>query len=130
MRCRAWVIEKPGRKLANGERAVKIESIADAYPREFNQPDLDSQTLKFRSVRKVDKPFPPRPDATLCGGEIEATVAAVDEPYYGGTSARLEIHYTCTRCKHTYHGPDLPTEGEGLSKMLTEYVANLPDVTL
>lgn len=127
MKCRAWVIEKPGRKKGNGERAVVIQSVGDAYVREHTEGNGDAKKPKFWIVRSILQPTPPRPDATLCGGAIEATISAVDEPYYGGSSARLDITYVCKRCKHTYHGPDLPTTSEELSALVTQHIAGLLD---
>lgn len=33
-----------------------------------------------------------------CFGRVTATLKAVDEPYFGGTSAELHIEWTCSRC--------------------------------
>jgi len=38
-----------------------------------------------------------------CGGDVTITVRAVNEPYYGGTSAQLEIEATCSRCRDPYY---------------------------
>lgn len=63
-----------------------------------------------------------------CGGKIVASIQAIDEPYYGGHSATLEVEYKCQRCKNQ-HFPDLPSDSEGLSKWLTEVVDLLPNPT-
>jgi hypothetical protein len=137
MKCRAWVVEKPGRKKGNGERYTKIVAVRDAYVRTETQylyEDTKNKT-KLTGIGKPKRvvfyPTPPEthPDATLCGGKIIVEVKAVDEPYYGGTSATFEIEYKCERCKWTFHGADLPTTQEEVSKLLTDYIEQLPDVT-
>lgn len=36
-------------------------------------------------------------EARECGGNIAASVSVVNEPYFGGTSASLDVDYTCDR---------------------------------
>lgn len=37
-----------------------------------------------------------------CGGDVTVKVKAVDEPYFGGASAKLEVEWTCSRCREPY----------------------------
>lgn len=46
--------------------------------------------------------FGPNEDAKkypVCGGAVSLMVKAVDEPVMGGTYAKLELIWTCTRCE-------------------------------
>ena len=38
----------------------------------------------------------------VCGGDVGASVKAVDRLYYGGHSSELRISATCSRCKYPY----------------------------
>lgn len=67
-----------------------------------------------------------RPHAEKCGGKIIASVRATDEPYYGGTSATLEINYKCERCKEPLFGNGLPHENDQVADILTAHVAAIP----
>lgn len=66
-------------------------------------------------------------EARECRGNIIAQILVVNEPYFGGTSASLEIEYTCGRCKQPLYGPRLPRESDELAAILTEYIANKKD---
>jgi hypothetical protein len=59
----------------------------------------------------------------VCGGDIQASVLAVDEPYYGGSSASLEVNYRCDRCGQTkFDG--LP-DAYSISDFLTAVIAKM-----
>ena len=47
----------------------------------------------------------------VCGGDVTVKVKAVDEPEYGGHYAKLEIEFTCTRCKHPWLPNRIEIEG-------------------
>lgn len=46
----------------------------------------------------------------ICGGDVTVIAKAEDEPYFGGSSARLVIEWTCSRCKHPYAEGRLTTD--------------------
>lgn len=37
----------------------------------------------------------------VCGGDFTVVVKAVDEPYFGGTYANLDVHLECQKCGNT-----------------------------
>jgi len=49
------------------------------------------------------------PNFEVCDGDISIEILAEDEPYMGGTSAKLEVKYKCTKCSCNYY-KDLPNE--------------------
>ena len=38
-------------------------------------------------------------DQQVCGGDISCTVKLEYEPYMGGCSERVDVDWTCSRCK-------------------------------
>lgn len=56
----------------------------------------------------------------VCGGKIIARVSATEEPYWGGSMAKLNVDYECMECHCTYY-PQLPAE-DSLSNWLTEKI--------
>ena len=38
----------------------------------------------------------------VCNGDLIIKVRAVDEPFFGGTSARMEIESICSRCNYPW----------------------------
>ena len=57
-------------------------------------------------TRWPETTYGPVPDAQLpvepCLGAVTVTLKAVDEPYFGGSSATLEADWVCTRCAMPY----------------------------
>ncbi len=35
----------------------------------------------------------------ICGGNVVVVCKAIDDPYFGGCSASLEIEWICSKCK-------------------------------
>lgn len=54
-----------------------------------------------------------------CEGKIVATVSAIDEPYFGGSSAELKISYKCDKCGQSYY-EELPQIASSLSEWITK----------
>jgi hypothetical protein len=77
--------------------------------------------------KQFESLIPPK-GAKRCGGNIIVTVEAVNEPYFGGTSASLEITYKCDKCGCTWY-PELPTEFS-ISKFLTKAFQEMPQKKL
>lgn len=59
-----------------------------------------------------------------CDGNIICEISAVDEPYYGGSSACLEIKYRCDKCGQTCF-KHLPQNSSELSKFMTDKIGIL-----
>ena len=66
----------------------------------------ESRILKEYKTTKADMMWPetrygPNDTGTLpvCGGDVKVILKAVDEPYFGGCSSRLELNATCSKCK-------------------------------
>lgn len=59
-----------------------------------------------------------------CDGNIICEVRAVDEPYYGGSSAELQIRYKCDKCGQTYF-KHLPQTSSELSDFMTNKIGIL-----
>lgn len=61
----------------------------------------------------------------ICGGEIKATIRAVDEPDWGGCHAVLEVEFVCLKCGSIMPNPALPNGGFELSVWVTERIKEL-----
>lgn len=62
-------------------------------------------------------------DLPVCGGDVDAKVEAVDEPYWGGCSAQLQVTLTCSRCQSPYIPGIFELTGDpaaALSRLVTE----------
>lgn len=152
MRCKAWVLVTTVNRKGTKAPMTRIRPVGDAYARLVDDPPMPSRLVTpsrgkgkafttasanideisswlktKRRVPQVFTPTAPEPGAELCGGTIEALVAAEDEPYMGGSSAVLSISYKCSRCGHTYHGTTLPSDSDTLSAWLTAQIAALDD---
>jgi hypothetical protein len=117
MKCRHWVVWI----LRHGKRKPFI--IA---------PDRDTalEETRLRLARFKQPPVLTEPQ--LCGGAITATVTAVDEPFFGGTSAELEISYGCNQCGALVlpYEFQLPRTESELSIWLTRWVADLQEAAI
>lgn len=125
MRCRAWlqITEKTDKK---GRTRTTLRQVSDDYLRRYplrapGEKDWDGKSYQYV---KLGNPIPS--GAELCGGNIIATVRAIDEPYFGGSSAELEVHLECDRCKNTFHGDDAPNK-YNISALVTKFVRDMPD---
>lgn len=107
MRCGAYVVYEERRRKGSGKPYMKKVKCAPSW-------------IAFVNPDGIPE------GAERCDGNIIATVAAVDEPYMGGTSAKLEIEYKCDKCGETFYN-ELPEDAESLSTVLTQWVAGLPD---
>lgn len=65
---------------------------------------------------------------SICGGKVMASVEATDEPYYGGSSAVLEVGYECQRCSNRFW-PELPDSGR-INEFLTKFIEEMDEATL
>lgn len=63
-----------------------------------------------------------------CGGAIVSGVRAVDEPYFGGCSAALELTFSCADCGNAYF-PTLPRTEEQLNAFLNQTIQALPEAS-
>lgn len=75
MKCQARIVKTYKTKKAN---CVWPETVYGPVPEE---------SLEWKEV---------------CGGDLTAKVRAVDDPYYGGSSADLELEVECSRCRAGY----------------------------
>jgi hypothetical protein len=57
-----------------------------------------------------------------CHGDIKASVALIEEPYFGGSSPALDVEYKCSRCKSNLYGPELPRDTDTIAEILTEHI--------
>ncbi len=98
MKCRAWVKPKPTKR-----KPEQVEQVSYNYPTVYGvTPDQPAGT-------------------TLCGGHVVMSkLGAYDEPYYGGTSAVLEMQFKCERCGNTYFGQEVPTDADELRAFVTQ----------
>jgi hypothetical protein len=109
MKCKAIVIPY---KKGKGKITLPNDDIAKTvnYVREtWSQRDQDK--LDFDNV-------------SICQGKIMVSVLAEDEPYYGGTSATLEVRFRCDTCDHQYY-PNLPTS-YGLNEWINKLLDGMP----
>lgn len=122
MKCNAWVPTK--QPTTSGWKQQR----ADLWMTRLQMVAVTGERLKMKLAE-----FPKEDVAAAwglkpsnikeCGGKIVADMSAKDEPYFGGTSARLSIEYKCQKCGCTvFH--ELPNEMT-ISQFLTEYIAQL-----
>lgn len=59
-------------------------------------------------------------DYEICGGNLTAHVKAEDEPYFGGSSASLNVYFKCDKCHVNVHQylPDKYSIEEFLTKIV------------
>jgi len=125
MRCKAWIEVRQGKTKGRGEPVERVRLHGDAYVRIV--PGVLSHPLDDGATKACYYPTPPHPNSVRCSGAIVAKVAAVDEPFMGGTNAAFDATFVCQRCGHTYHGLRMPRTEAEVSRILTEWVAALPD---
>ncbi len=91
--------------------------------------DRDSTVKETLRRLSYFKQPPVLTEPEICGGAITATVSAVDDPFFGGTSAELEISYVCSRCGTQIlpYEFKLPRTESDLSNWLTRWVASLQE---
>ena len=56
--------------------------------------------------------------AEECGGTIKVWIQALDEPYFGGSSASLEVEWKCDRCG--WIAFEFPTDRDDLCSFINE----------
>jgi hypothetical protein len=72
-------------------------------------------TWNAKDLDKLDLDHP-----EICQGNVMVSIIAEDEPYYGGTSATLEVRFRCDTCDHQNY-PNLPSSygfNEWVNKLL------------
>ena len=116
MRCGAAILVEPKRRKGSGREYEKVKLLTSGYWLRIFGSDRPEGRVP---THLEGKPW------VICDGEIEATVAAEDEPHFGGHSASLEVTYKCKKCGNT-HFPELPGKYT-ISKFLTEYAATAPN---
>ena len=104
MKCRTRVLWRDARRKGNGEPYRK--AVGHYYP------GFPIDSIQHGTVGRLE----------VCEGRIVATVAAHDEPEWGGSRAVLEIAYKCDVCGATTF-PDLPDSPEKLSEFVTRAIA-------
>jgi hypothetical protein len=108
MKCGTRVLYRDARRRGNGAPYRKaVRWYHSAFP-ETGIPDAEKPLLE------------------ICDGKIIATVAAVNEPDWGGTYANLEIAYKCETCG-AQHFDHLPSNSDQLSKFVTDAIALTPE---
>ncbi len=105
MRCTNWVATKQTKT-----RSVVTFLCIGNKDRQFATEVLE----EFRGHTKY-----PLVDFGRCGGSIKVMIAAVNEPVFGGTEARLEVFFVCEKCRTEVVDDHLPNE-YNISKWLTE----------
>jgi hypothetical protein len=123
MNCGAYVQDAVRHKKGSGDEVRYVKLIASAAQGAMTLRLYTSHTMPphLAALHGAITEMATR----RCDGRIVATVAAVDEPYFGGTSSILEVTYKCEACGNT-HFPDLPTDGDAVSAALTAHVVTLP----
>ena len=112
MKCNSLLIYY--KEQVKGKRKL-FASIAPHYRLE---PDI-LEWVSRQNARKIDKIDLINTDE--CDGKIIATISAVDEPYFGGSSAELKILYKCEKCGQGYY-KELPQTSFDLSEWMTKKI--------
>jgi hypothetical protein len=84
------------------------------------KPSLIASIKTHDEIEEIKQHFHAIVQIEPCKGQIKARVYAVDEPYYGGTSARLEVEFYCEKCKIPVEG--LPSNETELNDFLNKYL--------
>lgn len=115
MKCNSVLIYY--KEPVKGKRKI-FGSISPSWVKE---PNFFTYWLE-NNVTPRTKPKLDLDNAVVCDGKIIVNVAAVDEPYFGGSSAELEISYKCAKCGQTYY-KELPRYSQELSEWMTKKIA-------
>jgi hypothetical protein len=123
MKCDAWVRVETKRRKGSGAEYTRVKLVYGKWrSKAFSAlPQETFWELNPIAEEKLE-------GLEECGGDIEAEVEAVDEPYFGGSSATLEINYKCVRCGNPCFFT-LPNCRDTLSALLTRTIATLPQPT-
>jgi hypothetical protein len=121
VKCNARVITETARRKGTGVPFERVKFIAVAWGVGNRKPWNDSEYVAKNTYE--------------CGGIINATVEAVDEPDWCRTYAKLDVQYKCKRCGSVYFrglpadsNPDLMAKL--LSDLLTHHIWELPQEEL
>ena len=118
MKCQAYVVY---RRLVG--RTDKLQPIYWWY-----EDDPEGREAAIKSYRTHKSTLEILP-VQKCDGEIIAHISAINEPYFGGTSAELSIEYKCSKCGCTNDWPvysRLPLDENALSQFVTDAIRNMP----
>lgn len=96
MRCTNWVATKQTKT-----RSVVFFICAGKW-------DENEAALAFEEVKNRTKY--PLVELGRCQGHILVRITAENEPVFGGTEARLEVHFTCAKCRTEVVDDRLPDE--------------------
>lgn len=96
MKCNAKVIYRKNGKIFITLPPGKPDEEYEYVISQFTQKELSKINLFAKNGLLYE-----------CQGKVKMEVSAEDEPYYGGTSAKLEVVYKCDTCGHSYY-PNMP----------------------
>lgn len=116
MKCGSYVLYVEARKKGSGEPYQRVKETVSWWG--TSDMGIRNDAKAPSSLDLLQRGY------NACHGTVQATVSAVDDPYWGGTSAQLEIDYKCDTCGQTFF-PELPATAEDLSKFVTDMVARL-----
>ncbi len=117
MKCRAKVVYYKKLNKSNKKK------IAFTMNPDITEPQIEHM-LKATSeklLKNVDL-YAENGEFYECQGTVEIEVRAVDEPYFGGSSAELDVITKCDTCGHRYYS-NLPNQynlNEWLNHILSE----------
>jgi hypothetical protein len=111
MKCGALVKWETRKKKGSGEAYQKAVRHRDWWSLQVNPDGAKAEELLAEGYEP-------------CDGNIVANVDAVDEPFYGGCSAKLEVEYKCDTCGHNFYH-QLPETQEFVSELLTQAISNI-----
>ena len=119
MRCNAIVVWEDRRKKGSGE-PIKTPRVLVGPPPAL-EPYKKHLPLRFEAYTAALN----TPGAAQCDGKIICSIEAVDELYYGGSSAALEVGYKCNKCGNTSFWGVLPTDGDEIAGIVTKAIEDM-----
>ncbi len=96
MKCKAKVIYTKKGKIFQTINPLATEQEIEYFVNSIGAKHLEKVNLYAENGQMYE-----------CQGKVVATIEAQDEPYFGSSSASLNIDYKCDTCGHTYY-PQLP----------------------
>lgn len=111
MTCSAYVLYRERRKRGTGK---PYQKVVRWFARDV---DVHEQVIKDDLARFGASVT----ELIRCAGRIVATISAIEEPYFGGTSAEISIKYRCDTCGCDIF-PELPRTAEFLSTFITDVI--------
>lgn len=96
MICNTWIIDVTTKKAKNSKIMTVCSHTINGKFIGYDEANSYIDRIGLHKDTKVE-------NLRHCDGKITVEIKAVDEPYYGGSSAMLEVNYKCDKCEFPYY---------------------------